>query len=119
MSADWPGRRCAACSASGKDWATTKGRGTCTGPPARSSAIIAAASRPTRRRYGGPLPVVDANVRRVLMRILGIRGPADPAVDRKLRPFLEAVLPATCPGDFNQAMMELGALVCRSRLPTG
>ena len=67
--------------------------------------------------YGRPLPVVDANVRRVLMRILGIRGPADPAVDRKLRPFLEAVLPATCPGDFNQAMMELGALVCRSRSP--
>jgi A/G-specific adenine glycosylase len=67
--------------------------------------------------YGRPLPVVDANVRRVLMRILGIRGPADPSVDRKLRPFLEDVLPTACPGDFNQAMMELGALVCRSRNP--
>jgi A/G-specific adenine glycosylase len=67
--------------------------------------------------YGQPLAVVDANVRRVLMRILGIRGAADPAVDRRLRPFLEAALPRTSPGDFNQAMMELGALVCRSRDP--
>jgi A/G-specific adenine glycosylase len=67
--------------------------------------------------YGRPLPVVDANVRRVLMRVLGIRGPANPAVDRRLRPFLDAVLPRTSPGDFNQAMMELGALVCRGRNP--
>ncbi|MGZ5487375.1 MAG: A/G-specific adenine glycosylase, partial [Candidatus Aminicenantales bacterium] len=31
--------------------------------------------------FGQPLPVVDANVRRVLMRILGLRGRAEPRVD--------------------------------------
>lgn len=67
--------------------------------------------------FGRPSPVVDANVRRVLMRLLGLRGPAAAAVDRQLRPFLDAVFPAAEPGDFNQAMMELGALVCRSRSP--
>ncbi len=68
--------------------------------------------------YGRPLPVVDANVRRVLMRILGVGGEASAAKDNillaGLRPLIAAVRE---PGDFNQAMMELGALVCRSRNP--
>jgi len=67
--------------------------------------------------YGRPLPVIDANVRRVLMRILGLRGRAEPRVDRRLRAFLDEVFPASSPGDFNQALMELGALVCRGRNP--
>ncbi|MGZ5438479.1 MAG: A/G-specific adenine glycosylase, partial [Candidatus Aminicenantales bacterium] len=67
--------------------------------------------------FGQPLPVVDANVRRVLMRILGLRGQAEPRVDKDLRVFLDKFFPASAPGDFNQAMMELGALVCRSRSP--
>jgi A/G-specific adenine glycosylase len=67
--------------------------------------------------YGKPRPVVDANVRRVLMRLLGIRGRAEPRVDSELHVFLDKVFPASSPGDFNQAMMELGALVCRSRSP--
>lgn len=67
--------------------------------------------------YGRPLAVVDANVRRVLMRLLGLPGAAEAGLDGQLRPFLESVFPAGSPGDFNQAMMELGALVCRSRNP--
>jgi A/G-specific adenine glycosylase len=67
--------------------------------------------------YGRPLPVIDANVRRVLMRVLGLRGAAEARTDKKLRAFLETVFSKESPGDFNQAMMELGALVCRSRNP--
>ncbi len=67
--------------------------------------------------YGRPLPVIDANVRRVLMRVLGLHGTAEPRVDKNLRAFLETVFSEDSPGDFNQAMMELGALVCRSRNP--
>jgi len=67
--------------------------------------------------YGRPLPVVDANVRRVLMRVLGLRGKAAPRVDGPLRAFLDEVFPPSGPGDFNQALMEIGALVCRSRNP--
>jgi A/G-specific adenine glycosylase len=67
--------------------------------------------------YGQPQPVIDANVRRVLMRLLGLRGTAEARVDKTLRAFLETVFSKDSPGDFNQAMMELGALVCRSRNP--
>ena len=67
--------------------------------------------------YDKPQPVIDANVRRVLMRVLGLRGTAEARVDMTLRAFLETVFSKDSPGDFNQAMMELGALVCRSRNP--
>jgi A/G-specific adenine glycosylase len=67
--------------------------------------------------YGRPLPVIDANVRRVLMRILGLRGTAEARVDKDLHAFIGTVFSKASPGDFNQAMMELGALVCRSRNP--
>ncbi len=67
--------------------------------------------------FGRPAPVIDANVRRVLMRVLGLRGTADPKRDAVLRSFLDKVFPADRPGDFNQALMELGALVCRGRSP--
>lgn len=67
--------------------------------------------------YGKPLPVIDANVRRVLMRVLGLHGTAEARVDKNLRVFLETVFSKDSPGDFNQAMMELGALVCRGRSP--
>jgi A/G-specific adenine glycosylase len=67
--------------------------------------------------YRKPLPVIDANVRRVLMRFLGLHGAAEARVDGSLRPFLDKVFPKSSPGDFNQALMELGALVCRGRNP--
>ncbi len=67
--------------------------------------------------YGKPFPVIDANVRRVLMRVLGLRGQAVSGVDKKLGVFLRSVFPGDAPGEFNQALMELGALVCRSRGP--
>jgi A/G-specific adenine glycosylase len=67
--------------------------------------------------YGKPLPVIDANVRRVLMRVLGLHGTAEARIDRNLRAFLDTVFPKDSPGEFNQALMELGALVCRSRNP--
>jgi A/G-specific adenine glycosylase len=67
--------------------------------------------------HGRPLPVIDANVRRVFMRILGLRGEASARDDRTIMEFLGGLFPARDPGLFNQAMMELGALVCRSRDP--
>jgi A/G-specific adenine glycosylase len=78
--------------------------------PYTSAAVLSIA-------YGTPLAVIDANVRRVLMRLLGLRGPAVPGVDKKLHAFLATVFPEDAPGEFNQAMMELGALLCRSRSP--
>jgi A/G-specific adenine glycosylase len=57
--------------------------------------------------YGEPVPVVDGNVRRVLTRMLG-RSLSDSQCWQAAGELLEQ----RRPGDFNQAMMELGALVC-------
>jgi len=68
--------------------------------------------------YGQPLPVLDANVRRVVMRLAGLRGQFSPRLDKILLERVRAIFPARNGGDFNQAMMELGALVCRPRNPS-
>lgn len=62
-------------------------------------------------------PVIDANVRRVLMRTFAKRGSASPKLDTSLRSLLAPHLPSKKMGEFNQAMMELGALVCRPKNP--
>jgi A/G-specific adenine glycosylase len=67
--------------------------------------------------FGGAFPVVDANVRRVMMRFLGIRGHSDPKQDAVISEVLEKPISRRSPGNFNQAMMELGALVCRPKNP--
>ena len=67
--------------------------------------------------YDIPLTIIDANVRRVVMRLLALQGIADTKQDIKVNEFLLKVLPARGVGDFNQALMELGALVCRAQGP--
>ena len=60
-------------------------------------------------------PIIDANVRRVVMRQLALRGAADLTQDKKISEFLEGVMPHQQMSTFNQALMELGALVCRNQ----
>jgi A/G-specific adenine glycosylase len=67
--------------------------------------------------YGKPYPVLDANVRRVLMRLLCVKEEPDSQTEKEFLCYLAALLPKTSPGDFNQALMELGALVCRPKNP--
>ncbi len=67
--------------------------------------------------FDKPHPVVDANVRRVMMRILHIPGVADGRHDKAIEAALVRLMDKRSPGTFNQAMMELGALVCRPRMP--
>jgi A/G-specific adenine glycosylase len=67
--------------------------------------------------YDLPLTIIDANVRRVVMRLLALSGPADNRQDAVVDEFLHKVFPDKFAGDFNQALMELGALVCRSKEP--
>ncbi len=65
-----------------------------------------------------PYPVIDANVRRVLMRLKGVSGEANPKNDRALLDFLTPYFPKKKSGQFNQALMEFGALVCRPKNPS-
>ncbi len=68
--------------------------------------------------FGERVPAVDGNVARVMARRLGLTGHSgDPALRAKVTGILESVIPADRPGDFNQALMELGATVCRPRNP--
>ncbi len=58
-------------------------------------------------------PIVDANVVRVLCRVFGIHGdPKGKEAQAALWRLAEALIPPGDAGIFNQAMMELGALVC-------
>jgi A/G-specific adenine glycosylase len=62
--------------------------------------------------FGEPIAVVDGNVERVVQRFSGKR-----AAQEKLWQTAEELLDRERPGDFNQAMMELGAEVCTPRAP--
>ena len=62
--------------------------------------------------FGEPVAVVDGNVERVLSRFF-----ADDLPQEKVWQAAESMLDRSRPGDFNQAMMELGATVCTPRLP--
>lgn len=66
--------------------------------------------------YGAPHAVVDGNVARVLARLLRLE-PPDDRPGTALQRLAGALIDAKRPGDHNQAMMELGALICRPRAP--
>jgi A/G-specific adenine glycosylase len=63
--------------------------------------------------FGKAEPAVDGNVRRVLARLFDSADPQPP----ELRSLASALVPRDRPGDFNQALMELGATVCTARSP--
>jgi len=63
--------------------------------------------------FGEPEIVVDGNVRRAMARVLKItEDPKLPAVQRNIESCLRRRLPLNHAGDFNQALMELGAVIC-------
>ncbi|HEX6559118.1 MAG TPA: A/G-specific adenine glycosylase [Longimicrobiales bacterium] len=63
--------------------------------------------------YNRPAAAVDGNVRRVLSRLYDVAAPTASAI----RDCAVQLLDRDRPGDFNQALMELGATVCSSRAP--
>ena len=68
--------------------------------------------------FGHALPVVDGNVIRVLTRWFGIRGvPGRLPAKREIAVTVGRLVPPGAPGDFNQAVMELGAVVCLPHRP--
>jgi A/G-specific adenine glycosylase len=71
--------------------------------------------------YGEPVAVVDGNVERVLCRIegwkAGSRAGGGSAVRRGIEELAARLVDPLRPGDFNQALMELGATLCLPRNP--
>ena len=68
--------------------------------------------------YGHPVAAIDGNVLRVTARFQGIENEIrTPAARRRVEAVLMPAVQTENPSDFNQALMELGALVCRPGVP--
>ena len=66
--------------------------------------------------FGQRALVMDTNVERVIARLNGIEAPVAESKSR-LRGLLDHMMPEQGAGDFAQAMMDLGATICRPRAP--
>ena len=75
-----------------------------------TSAAIAAIA------FGERAPVVDGNIERVVSRLHVLETPL-PQARPLIRDLVDAMTPAPRPGDFAQAMMDLGATICTPRRP--
>lgn len=68
--------------------------------------------------YGEAVPAIDGNVYRVLARVFGVNETINtPKAEKVFRALAIEVLPHKAAGNFNQAMMELGAMVCKPKNP--
>lgn len=66
--------------------------------------------------FGQPANVVDGNVERVMARLFAVQTPL-PAAKAELRDLAATFVTDERPGDWAQALMDLGATVCRPRAP--
>ena len=69
--------------------------------------------------FGIPVPAVDGNVIRVISRLrsIGSENPKSPSTNDLVWRLAGQLVDDQRPGDFNQAIMELGATVCKPSLP--
>ena len=63
--------------------------------------------------YRRPVPVMEANVRRILLRFFALES----ASDKKLWELAYKMVDRTHPFEYNQAMMDIGAMVCKPKAP--
>lgn len=66
--------------------------------------------------FDRPAAVVDGNVERVISRLFSIETPL-PQAKTEIRAHVGTMVPCERPGDFAQAMMDLGATLCTARKP--
>ena len=89
---------------------TEAGLGALPGIGVYTAAAIAAIA------FGARASAVDGNVERVVSRLYAVHTPL-PNSRPKIRRLAASLVPASRPGDFAQALIELGATVCSSRSP--
>ncbi len=90
---------------------TEKGLATLPGIGPYTAAAVAAIA------FSRPAAAIDGNVIRVITRLYGLQRPL-PGVKGDVRKQLGALAPSGRPGDFAQALMDLGATVCTPRNPS-
>ena len=62
--------------------------------------------------YKTPVPILDANVKRILYRVFGVKK----ANDKKLWEMAYALFDEEYPFEYNQAMMDVGSLICQAKV---
>lgn len=68
--------------------------------------------------FGKDEPALDANIRRILARVFNVDIPArSPVGEHRLWELAQETLPPGRAGDYNQALMDLGASLCTPRAP--
>ena len=68
--------------------------------------------------FGERCAAIDGNVLRIMSRILNISTPIDiPPAQKTIHEETQALVPRARPGDFNQALMDLGARICLPKTP--
>ncbi|MGK2907291.1 MAG: A/G-specific adenine glycosylase [Desulfuromonadales bacterium] len=68
--------------------------------------------------FDKPAPILDGNVRRVLVRLFAwMEDPRSSSAEKQLWVWAEALTPEMRPHDYTQAIMDLGATVCMPREP--
>jgi len=68
--------------------------------------------------FGDRHAILDGNVKRVLCRVFGIDGyPGRAAIEKRLWPLAESLLPSARLADYTQAIMDFGATLCTRHAP--
>ena len=68
--------------------------------------------------FDAPIPAMDGNLTRVFARLYDVReNVCIPSVKRRLNDLAKGCMPPARCGDFNQALMDLGATICRPGTP--
>jgi A/G-specific adenine glycosylase len=68
--------------------------------------------------FDEPFPVIDGNVKRVITRLFGIHEPVNTSkAVKRIEAILQEMIDRKNPGDFNQALMEFGAIHCKPQKP--
>ncbi len=68
--------------------------------------------------FGQKIAAIDGNIRRVISRLFQIEEPVSlPETQEKIKDLAQKCLPPDNTGDYNQALMDLGAMVCLPRSP--
>lgn len=68
--------------------------------------------------FGEPVAAVDGNIKRIYSRILALNQPYDSShFDKTVEDYAQTIIPHDRPGDFNQALMDLGSNLCLPRQP--
>lgn len=64
------------------------------------------------------IPAVDGNIKRVISRIFSLTEDVNHRnAYKKIKARVNQIIPNHCPGEFNQALMEIGAIICTPRTP--